>query len=149
MPILMEPNGDRTIEVTDLSEENRLRAAGYRDAPADADPATANDPADADAPAESGQPVGDHADEAAAAESAAADGDSGSASQPAPDGQRVTDPDVPDRVTEDEAAFDPSEHKVAEVQQYLADHPDDADRVLDLERNGQNRVTITGDRADD
>jgi hypothetical protein len=43
------------------------------------------------------------------------------------------------------AGFDPSDHTVAEVQQYLADHPDDTDRVVELERAGKNRAGIVGE----
>jgi hypothetical protein len=45
----------------------------------------------------------------------------------------------------EEAEFDPSEHTVAEVQEYLAENPDDEDRVLDAELAGKNRVSLTGD----
>lgn len=40
--------------------------------------------------------------------------------------------------------FDPGEHTVAEVQEYIALNPDDADRVLAAEADGKNRVTLTG-----
>jgi hypothetical protein len=50
---------------------------------------------------------------------------------------------------EDEAEFDPGEHTVAEVEDYLADNPDDADRVLEAERAGKNRVTLTGETVED
>jgi hypothetical protein len=50
---------------------------------------------------------------------------------------------------EAEAEFDPSEHTVAEVQDHMAEYPDDADRVLDAEAAGKNRVTLTGDTGDD
>jgi hypothetical protein len=39
-------------------------------------------------------------------------------------------------------AYDPSDHTVAEVQAYLAEHPDETDAVLDLERAGKARVTL-------
>jgi hypothetical protein len=45
--------------------------------------------------------------------------------------------------------FDPSEHTVAEVEDHLAEYPDDADRVLDAERAGKNRVTLTGETVED
>lgn len=41
------------------------------------------------------------------------------------------------------AEFDPTEHTVEEVKAHLADNPDDYDRVMELEKAGQNRVTIT------
>jgi hypothetical protein len=47
------------------------------------------------------------------------------------------------------AGFDPGEHTVAEVQEYLAEHPDDEDRVLDAELAGKNRVTLTLGPDDD
>lgn len=40
--------------------------------------------------------------------------------------------------------FDPSAHTVDEVNAYLADHPDDTDRVLEAERAGKNRTGVTG-----
>lgn len=45
----------------------------------------------------------------------------------------------------DEAQFDPSEHTVAEVQDYLAAHPDETDTVLERERAGKARTTLIGD----
>jgi hypothetical protein len=45
--------------------------------------------------------------------------------------------------------FDPSEHTVAEVQEHMAENPDDADRVLEAEAAGKNRVSLTGDNAED
>jgi hypothetical protein len=41
--------------------------------------------------------------------------------------------------------FDPSAHTVAEVNDYLDAHPDDADRVLEAEAAGKARVSIVGD----
>jgi hypothetical protein len=41
--------------------------------------------------------------------------------------------------------FDPGEHTVAEVEEYLADHPDERDSVLGAERAGKNRSTLVGD----
>lgn len=46
---------------------------------------------------------------------------------------------------EGKTAFDPDEHNVKDVVKYIGDHPDDAERVLDAERNGQARSTILGD----
>lgn len=43
------------------------------------------------------------------------------------------------------ASFDPGEHTVAEVQAYLADHPDEADAVLAAERAGKARVGLVGE----
>ena len=50
-----------------------------------------------------------------------------------------------DEVTEESAAFDPSAHTVAEVQQYIAEHPDQRDAVLDAEADGKARVSLLGD----
>jgi hypothetical protein len=47
-----------------------------------------------------------------------------------------------------EAVFDPTEHTVAEVTEHVATNPDDADRVLEAERAGKNRVTLTGESAE-
>lgn len=43
------------------------------------------------------------------------------------------------------AEFDPADHTVAEVVDYMAANPDDADRVVELERAGRNRVGIVGE----
>ena len=40
--------------------------------------------------------------------------------------------------------FDPSAHTVAEVQQYLDEHPDEYDAILDAEAAGKNRTSLTG-----
>jgi hypothetical protein len=40
--------------------------------------------------------------------------------------------------------FDPSTHTVADVQAYIAEHPDEADAVLAAEAAGKNRATLTG-----
>ena len=42
------------------------------------------------------------------------------------------------------AGFDPAEHTVAEVEEYVAKHPDQADAVLAAEAAGKNRTTLTG-----
>jgi hypothetical protein len=54
-------------------------------------------------------------------------------------------PEPADEEADEEAEFDPSEHTVAEVQEHNAENPDDADRVLEAEAAGKNRVTLTGD----
>lgn len=41
-------------------------------------------------------------------------------------------------------AFDPGEHTVAEVEDYLAAHPDETDAVLEAEKAGKNRTTLVG-----
>ena len=47
-----------------------------------------------------------------------------------------------------QTGFDPDEHSVKEINAYLAQHaessPGEAERVLDLERSGQHRTTVTG-----
>ena len=53
--------------------------------------------------------------------------------------------DDPDPQAADDDVFDPGAHTVAEVNDYLAEHPDDADRVLEAERTGKARVSIVGD----
>lgn len=40
--------------------------------------------------------------------------------------------------------FDPSAHTVAEVNEYIKAHPDEAPAVLKREREGQNRTTVVG-----
>ncbi len=51
--------------------------------------------------------------------------------------------------TGEAAGFDPAAHTVAEVEEHVATNPDDADRVLEAERAGKNRVTLTGETAED
>ena len=41
--------------------------------------------------------------------------------------------------------FDPGDHTVADVEAYLAEHPDERDAVLDAERAGKARVSLVGD----
>jgi hypothetical protein len=67
------------------------------------------------------------------------------------EGEEYPEPaaEVAEDETEAEAEFDPDEHTVAEVEDYMAEHPDDADRVLDAERAGKNRVTLTGETVED
>ena len=48
-----------------------------------------------------------------------------------------------DSIAVDEG-YDPSAHTVAEVQQYLADNPDQSGYVLDRERSGKARTTLIG-----
>jgi hypothetical protein len=43
------------------------------------------------------------------------------------------------------AGFDPGEHTVAEVEEYLAEHPDQRSRVLEAEAAGKARVSLLGD----
>ena len=53
--------------------------------------------------------------------------------------------DVAEPKSEWSDAFDPSAHTVAEVQQYIAEHPDQRDAVLDAEADGKARVSLLGD----
>jgi hypothetical protein len=41
--------------------------------------------------------------------------------------------------------FDPGEHTVAEVEEYLAKYPDQRDRVLAAEQAGSARTTLVGE----
>lgn len=41
-------------------------------------------------------------------------------------------------------AFDPAQHSVQDVLKHIEENPDDADRVLALESEGQARVGIVG-----
>lgn len=41
-----------------------------------------------------------------------------------------------------EDAYDPFDHTVAEVQDYVNEHPDEAQAIYDSEVNGKNRVTL-------
>jgi hypothetical protein len=43
------------------------------------------------------------------------------------------------------ASFDPGEHTVVEVEEYLAKHPDETDAVLAAEKAGKARTTLVGD----
>jgi hypothetical protein len=43
--------------------------------------------------------------------------------------------------------FDPTEHKVEEVQAHLAEHPEDAPRVVAAEKTGRRRSTIVGSES--
>lgn len=45
--------------------------------------------------------------------------------------------------------FNPSEHKVDEVLAYLDGNPSDAERVIEAEKAGQNRVSIVGKAEED
>jgi hypothetical protein len=38
--------------------------------------------------------------------------------------------------------FDPSDHTVPEVEDYVDQHPDEAGAILDAERAGKNRTTL-------
>jgi hypothetical protein len=38
--------------------------------------------------------------------------------------------------------FDPGEHTVVEVNEYLGEHPDEAKRILKAERKGKDRTGI-------
>jgi hypothetical protein len=51
-------------------------------------------------------------------------------------------PVVPEQKSSSSGAFDPGEHTVAEVEDYVAKHPDQADAVLAAEQAGKNRTTL-------
>ena len=58
-----------------------------------------------------------------------------------PDGA-VTEP-APDGDSEyASAGFDPAAHTVAEVEQYVDEHPEEAEQILQLEEEGKARVTL-------
>ena len=40
--------------------------------------------------------------------------------------------------------FDPAEYTVAEIEEYLEDHPEERDAVIAAERKGKNRASLTG-----
>ena len=44
--------------------------------------------------------------------------------------------------------YDPSDHTVEEVRTYIEKHPDERDAIVEAEKGGKNRVTIT-DLSDD
>lgn len=79
------------------------------------------------------------------------------ASQPAPEPQEDANEPQEVSVGQEEAedaqegvqsvadqGYQPYDHTVVEVQAYLADNPDQTQYVLDRERAGKNRVTLTG-----
>lgn len=41
-----------------------------------------------------------------------------------------------------EGGYDPGEHTVAEVLEYVADHPDQAENIREAEENGKARTTL-------
>lgn len=45
------------------------------------------------------------------------------------------------------AEFVPGDHTAAEVRQYLSEHPDETDRVLEAERLGQARKSLVGESS--
>jgi hypothetical protein len=50
------------------------------------------------------------------------------------------------------AGFDPAAHTVAEVEEYVEEHPDEVEAILDLEEQGKARSTLIAfleDRVDD
>jgi hypothetical protein len=64
--------------------------------------------------------------------------------QPAIDGF-VSAADAPAPATKDEPTFDPADHTVAEVEEHLAEHPDDEQRVVEAEEASEHpRTSIVG-----
>jgi hypothetical protein len=57
----------------------------------------------------------------------------------------ISDEPDPQAAEGDGDVFDPSTHTVAEVNDYLDAHPEDAARVLEAEASGKARVSIVGD----
>jgi hypothetical protein len=53
----------------------------------------------------------------------------------------VWDEDAPDPVDED-AAFDPGAHSIADVKAYIDEHPDEVQRVYDAESEGKARTSL-------
>lgn len=51
-------------------------------------------------------------------------------------------PRSPRSLTGAVAGFDPSTATVAQVTDWVAEHPDQRDQIADLERNGKARVTL-------
>jgi hypothetical protein len=56
---------------------------------------------------------------------------------------------APAAAPEPASPLDPSDGTVDEVNAYLAEHPEDADRVLAAERAGKARVGVLGDDDED
>lgn len=54
------------------------------------------------------------------------------------------EPEEPAAPGSGDGGFNPADHTVAEVTAYLEAHPDEADAIIALEREGKNRTTITG-----
>ena len=52
---------------------------------------------------------------------------------------------APQKAASKPESFDPSEHTVADVHDYIAKHPDEADAVLAAEKSGKARATLVGD----
>jgi hypothetical protein len=55
------------------------------------------------------------------------------------------DTPTPQKAQAPAAQFDPGEHTVADVEAYLAKHPDQRDAVLAAEAAGKARATLVGD----
>ena len=66
-----------------------------------------------------------------------------SGEEPAPEHQEpVADPEPPESLEE---TYDPAEHNVIAVQEYMDEHPEQRDEVLAMERAGRGRKGILGD----
>lgn len=48
----------------------------------------------------------------------------------------------PDPIEETTPEYDPAEHTIAEVREYVEAYPHQRDAVLDAEQSGKNRVTL-------
>jgi hypothetical protein len=61
-------------------------------------------------------------------------------------GEFASAADAPAPATKDEPQFDPATHTVAEIEEHLAEHPDDAERVVEAEEaSDKPRKSIVGD----
>lgn len=64
------------------------------------------------------------------------------ANEPAPEPATDTVDDEPDVPTPDGEVYNPADHSIPKVIQYIEDHPDEAGAVLAAERAGKNRKGI-------
>lgn len=71
--------------------------------------------------------------------------------KPSPTVEILEEDPIPEEESEPEAegdeepedgSFDPADYTVAEVQEFVAENPEEAAVVLDLEREGKNRTTL-------
>ncbi|WQY99820.1 hypothetical protein [Microbacterium phage MO526] len=107
--------------------------------------------ADADAEADAEADAADaetHEDAPSGTETSEDDSEGAEGDESAPEAPEGAgdDPDENDDEPEavEDAGYDPAPQTVAEVQAYLADHPDQTDFVLTRERGGKARVSLIG-----
>ena len=89
-------------------------------------------------PALTPEPEGEGTDALAPAEDSAEEPAAESVEETAPD----PDPEPPESLEE---TYDPAEHNVTAVLEYLDEHPEQRDEVLAMERAGRGRKGILGD----